>query len=428
VAGWHLVKAVLVASEMTMAQAVPHRVGFWIVAGAFATLQAFGTVPTPLWPIYAVRDQLSSTEVTATFAALVVGAAFSLYFLGHLSDRFGRRRVIVPALLAGIAAGLVEASWPTLPGLLTGRVINGVAIGLMASTATTYLSDLYRAAHPDRTASRVPATVASVANLGGLALGPIVSGALARWAGRPLVLPYAVFLVLMALALIAILATPETVDRNRPLTGASRFALRDGQRATFGGAVAVAFCSFAVFGLFSSVGSLIVRGELHIASPFLWGVAGFVVLGVSAVAQTVFARLPLLPMLASGLAASPVGLAIVVYALYHPSLTAYLIGSGVAGAGAGLLFKAALSIAISTARAGATAGVLAMFFVVAYVGMGLPPILLAAATTVVSDRTAMIVFGVVIVAVSAIAARVQANALRPRVADAVAREAAPAAR
>jgi hypothetical protein len=133
-------------------------------------------------------------------------------------------------------------------------------------------------------------------------------------------------------------------------------------------------------------------------------------------------------MLASGLAASPVGLAIVVYALYHPSLTAYLIGSGVAGAGAGLLFKAALSIAISTARPGATAGVLAMFFVVAYVGMGLPPILLAAATTVVSERTAMIVFGVVIVAVSAIAARLQANALRPRRTDAVTLEAAPVPR
>jgi MFS family permease len=395
-----------------MAQPVPHRVGFWIVAGAFAALQAFGTVPTPLWPLYAVRDHLSSTEITLMFAALVVGAAFSLYYLGHLSDRFGRRRIIVPALLAGIAAGLIEAFFPTLPGLVAGRVLNGIAIGLMASTATTYLTDLYRAAHPDRPGSRAPATVATVANLGGLSLGPLVSGALARWVGHPLVTPYAIFIALMAVAVISVLATPETVDRKLPVTGVSRFAVQDGRRGAYTGAVAVAFCAFAIFGLFSSIGSLIVRGELHIASPFVWGVAGFVVLGVSAVAQTVFAKLPLPRMLAYGLATTPVGMAVVVYAVYNPSLALYLIGSAIAGAGAGLLFKAALSGAIATAVPGSAAGVLAMLFVVAYVGMGIPPVLLAVATTMVSSNVALIGFSVVIAAVSLVAGRMQAMALR----------------
>jgi MFS family permease len=401
-------------------------VGFWIVAAAFASLQAFGTVPTPLWPLYAIRDHLSSTEVTLGFAALVVGAAFSLYFLGHLSDHFGRRRIIVPALLAGILAGLIEAFFPTLPGLIVGRVLNGIAIGLMASTATTYLTDLYRGAHPDRASSRVPATVASLANLGGLSVGPLASGALARWVGHPLVMPYAIFIALMAVAAIAVLATPETVDRTMPRAGVSRFALQEGRRGAFTGAVAVAFCAFAIFGLFSSIGSLIVRGELHIASPFLWGVAGFVVLGVSAVAQTVFAKLPLPQMLRYGLAATPVGMAVVVYALYNPSLTVYLIGSAIAGAGAGLLFKAALSGAIATAVPGSAAGVLAMLFVVAYVGMGLPPVLLAVATTIVSNNVALIGFSVVIAAVSAIAGRMQATALRP--APSLAREPVAAGR
>lgn len=396
-----------------MAKAVPHRVGFWIVAGAFASLQAFGTVPTPLWPLYAIRDNLSSTEITLMFAALVVGAASSLYFLGHLSDRFGRRRIIVPALLAGIAAGVIEATVPTLPGLIAGRVLNGIAIGLMASTATTYLTDLYRTAHPERTPSRVPATVASLANLGGLSLGPVAAGALARWVGHPLVVPYTIFIALMAVSLIAVLATPETVDRNLPTVAATRFAVRADRRGAFTGALAVAFCSFAIFGLFSSIGALIVRGELNIASPFIWGIAGFVVLGVSAVAQFVFAKLPLSQMLGYGLAATPVGMAVVVYALYHPSLALYLIGSGIAGAGAGLLFKAALSVTITTAEPGAAAGVLSIFFVVAYLGMGLPPVLLAAATTAVSNNVALIGFSIVIAAVSLIAGRLQATALRP---------------
>lgn len=396
-----------------MLQPVPHRVGFWIVAAAYASLQAFGTVPTPLWPLYAIRDNLSSTEITLMFAALVVGAAFSLYFLGHLSDRFGRRRIIVPALLAGILAGVIEAMSPTLPGLIAGRILNGIAIGLMASTATAYLADLHRIAHPAQSGSRVPATIASLANLGGLSLGPLVAGALARWVGHPLVTPYAVFIALMALAAIAILATPETVDRNQHPTGESRFAIRADRRGAFTGALAVAFCSFAIFGLFASIGSLIVRGELHIASPFLWGVAGFVVMAVSALAQTLLARLPLPHMLWYGLTATPVGMAIVVYALYHPSLSIYLIGSGFAGAGAGLLFKAALSATIATAEPGAAAGVLAILFVVSYIGLGLPSVLLAAATTAVSNNIALIGFSIVIAAVSLIAGRMQATALRP---------------
>jgi predicted MFS family arabinose efflux permease len=391
---------------------VPHRTGFWLVTAAFVSLQAFGTVPTPLWPLYAVRDGLSSTTVTLAFAVMVVGAGVSLYFFGHLSDRLGRRRIIVPALVSGTAAAAVMARWPTLPGLLIGRILTGVAVGLMASTATTYLTDLYRAGHPEQPNSRVPATVASAANLGGLSLGPLVAGALLRWVGHPFTTSYLVFIVLMVIGAISVSVSPETIDRALPTTsGARRFVLRPAQSTVFVGAAAVAFCSFAVIGLFSSVGSLIVHNELHESSPFIWGLAGFFVLGASALAQTLLPKLTVVRMLVLGLTAVPVGMALVVTALFNPSLTLYLLGSAIAGAGAGLLFKAALSVAITTAEPGSTAGVLAMFFVVAYLGVGLPPVLLAATTYLISSRSALIVFSAVILVVSVIAARLQAKAL-----------------
>jgi MFS family permease len=343
---------------------------------------------------------------------MVVGAGVSLYFFGHLSDRLGRRRIIVPALVFGIAAAVVMAWWPTLPGLLIGRILTGVAVGLMASTATTYLTDLYRAGHPAQPRSRVPATVASVANLGGLSLGPLVSGALLSWVGHPFTTSYLVFIALMVIGALSVSLSPETVDLALPKSaGAPKFVLRDAQSTVFIGAAAVAFCSFAIFGLFSSVGSLIVHTELHESSPFIWGLAAFLVLGVSALAQTLFAKLAIVRMLVLGLIGVPVGMALVVVALYHPSLTVYLLGSAIAGAGAGLLFKAALSVAITTAEPGSTAGVLALFFVVAYLGLGLP-VLLTAATHPISSRSALIVFSALTLAVSVIAVRLQAAALR----------------
>lgn len=392
---------------------IPHNIAFWLVAAAFVSLQAFGTVPTPLWPLYAARDGLSSTMVTLAFACMVIGASTSLYFFGHLSDRLGRRRIIVPALAFGIAAAAVMAWWPTLPGLLIGRVLTGFAVGLMASTATSYLTDLYRAGHSALPHSRRPATVASVANLGGLSLGPLVAGALLRWVGHPFTTSYLLFIALMVIGAISVSVSPETVDRALPTsTRPAKFVLRQAQKTVFIGAAAVAFCSFAIFGLFSSVGSLIVHGELHESSPFIWGLAGFLVLGVSALVQTLFAKLAVVRMLVLGLIGVPVGMALVVVALYNPSLTVYLLGSAIAGAGAGLLFKAALTVAITTAKPGSTAGVLAMFFVVAYLGLGPAPVLLTAATHVMSSRSALIVFSAVILAVSVIAARLQAAALR----------------
>jgi hypothetical protein len=392
---------------------VPHTVGFWLVAAAFVSLQAFGTVPTPLWPLYAVRDRLSSTTVTLAFACMVVGAGVSLYFFGHLSDRLGRRRIIVPALAFGIAAAAVMAWWPTLPGLLIGRVLTGVGVGLMGSSATTYLTDLYRAGHPAQPRSRVPATVASVASLGGLALGPLVAGALVRWVGHPFTTSYVVFIALMVIGAISVSVSPETVDRALPTSaGAPKFVLRHAQGTVFIGAAAVAFCSFAVIGLFSSVGSLIVHSELHESSPFIWGLAGFLVLGASALAQILFPKLAVVRMLVLGLIGVPIGMALVVVALYNPSLTLYLLGSAIAGAGAGLLFKAAIGVAITTAEPSSTAGVLAIFFVVAYLGVGVPPVLLTAATYLISSRSALIGFSAVILAVSVIAARLQAAALR----------------
>jgi hypothetical protein len=46
---------------------VPHTIGFWLVTAAFVSLQAFGTIPTPLWPLYAVRNALSTCGIVRSY-------------------------------------------------------------------------------------------------------------------------------------------------------------------------------------------------------------------------------------------------------------------------------------------------------------------------------------------------------------------------
>jgi MFS family permease len=84
---------------------------------------------------------------------LRAAVALSLFLAGHLSDWHGRRRVLVPALLLQIVAGVVFLVWPSLPGLLLARVLSGLGIGAVTATATAWLSELrgadsQRASHP----------------------------------------------------------------------------------------------------------------------------------------------------------------------------------------------------------------------------------------------------------------------------------------
>ena len=390
-----------------------HVVGFWLVTGAVVVLQAFATLPTPLWPLYAELDGLSSTLVTVAFAVTVVGTVAGLTFFGHLSDRLGRRRILVPAFVIGVGAAAVMLIWPEYPGLLVGRFLTGLAVGLVASTATAYLSDLYRTARPSSSTARFATTVASIAVLGGLSLGPLVGGVIAQWFAAPLVTPYLVFIVAMAVGIVAVLVSPETVDRRVVREHrAPRFRLREGQRLAFIGAAAVSFCSFSGFGVLLSLGSLIVQNELHVTAPVVWGLAAFVALGVSAISQIALGALSPDWMRGLGTGAVAVGFLVIIIGLFNPSLTLFLIGAAIAGAGLGLLFKSALAVAVTTADPASRAGVIARFYAITYIGQGLPPILLAFATSFVSPQVGLSGFAIVIVAVTLIATRLQVSAVR----------------
>lgn len=383
-----------------------HATGFWIVTVAFTVLMAFGTVPTPLWPLYEERDGFGATTVTVAFAAMVVGAAISFLFLGHLSDFVGRRRIIAPALLTSATAALCLLLWPALPGLLLGRVLTGVAVGLMASTATTYLSDLHHAAHPERRGSAMPGLVATAANLGGLALGSLLAGVLAEVAPAPLTTPYVLFAAALVVLTVLVLASPETVDREPDVAAPARFALRPGGRRAFAGAAAVASSSFAAMGLFSSLGAMMIHEVLDIRSHVIAGVAPFVLFAASAVAQVALGRLARTRMLITGVTLFPVGLLLTVVALSHPVLWLYLVAAAVAGAGAGLLFKGAVGQGMAAARHESRAGVLAVLFVVAYVGMGAPSIAFSVVSARIGLLPAMTGFAVLLSVATVIAVAV----------------------
>src|SRR5215207_4109779 len=188
--------------------------GFWAVAFSFLALTAFSTAPSALYGLYQRQEQLSSLTLTVVYAVYSAGVVASLLLAGHVSDWYGRRAVLIPALvLAGVAA-VVFIAWTSLAGLLVARVLTGVALGAAVATATAYIADL--GAGPDGSGARRAGIVATVANIGGLALGPLVAGVLAQYAPAGLTLPSVVLLAALIVAAVAVAISPEGLQPVHP--------------------------------------------------------------------------------------------------------------------------------------------------------------------------------------------------------------------
>src|SRR3954471_10765609 len=81
------------------------RAGFWAIAFSFLAVTALSTAPSPLYGLYARHEHLSPITITIVYAAYGAGVTASLLLAGHVSDWYGRRAVLLPAVaLAGVAA------------------------------------------------------------------------------------------------------------------------------------------------------------------------------------------------------------------------------------------------------------------------------------------------------------------------------------
>lgn len=95
------------------------------------------------FPILALRNGLDISSVSIILPAFAIGGIIFQFPLGILSDRFGRRNVLMGIMLSGfvffIAAGLFHTS---TTGLLICFFLAGMAVGTTFSLGISYMADL----------------------------------------------------------------------------------------------------------------------------------------------------------------------------------------------------------------------------------------------------------------------------------------------
>lgn len=191
------------------------------VAAAMFVIGWGGNQFTPLLSVYRDLGGFSQLDVDVFLGAYVFGLIPGLLIASALSDRIGRR----PVLLAGLWASLAGTLLLSLgvhggyPGVVGGRMLSGAAIGIAMSVGTAWLSEL-----STRSGAR-PGTGARRSALwltAGLGLGPAAAGLLAHFATPALTWPFLVHALLCVPALAVL--TAARAAETRPRTGRLRLA------------------------------------------------------------------------------------------------------------------------------------------------------------------------------------------------------------
>ena len=345
------------------------------MAYAFLIVMAVATLPSPLYGLYRIRDHLSALMITVVFAIFAGGTIAALLGDRFFAARAGRRGVMLGSVATMmIAAGLL-AGWQALPGLLLGRFITGVAVGLAAGVAIPYLIELRQRADPNASATQAQVIGTSV-TVGGLGIGPLIAGFLAEWVGQPLIVPYLVFVALGAVALAGLRTVPETGTRATQLAAAtaptsSRHPVRLPAPAAAG-----TLAAFAGNGLYAGLSGLFLATTLHHPSHALAGAALFVVFSCGVASQLATAGVAASRVLGLGLISMLAGLVLLVASvrLAAPSLALFLVAGGLIGAGSGAVFKGTTGLVLAVSPPESRISMTSALVIALYVGLSVPVI------------------------------------------------------
>ncbi|WP_261863259.1 MFS transporter [Psychrobacter sp. JCM 18900] len=124
----------------------------------------------PLYAVYAHNDGYGVLATTIAFSFYVLGVIPVLLAFGGLSDRIGRRKVILISLALSVAATALMLFYPYTRALAVARFILGVGTALMAATATAYMIELLGSSDTMRATAWVTASTTI-----GFGLGPVLT-------------------------------------------------------------------------------------------------------------------------------------------------------------------------------------------------------------------------------------------------------------
>ena len=350
--------------------------------------------------VYRQRLALDAAAPALLLGMYALGLVPGLLLAGPLSDRRGRRAVVLPSVLVALLASCtLGALGDSFIALLLGRLLYGLGAGGVMSAGAVWVIELSR----DAPAGSAPRR-ATIAMSAGFGIGPLVSGLLAQYAPAPTVLPYVVHVAVLLVLLGAAWRAPDTGGGAAagPLL---RIQLDRAAWRQFARGVAPMAPFVFAFPVIAFVALPAMLGGALGGAPMAYtGVLSAITLASGVLVQPATRRLAPTTAARLGLIGGAAGIALGVVIVARDLPALLLVVAPILGAAYGTCMTAGLQATQRLARPEARGGITGLYYVLTYLGFA-APWLLALATRLVPPTTALGVSAAAAVVVAVILPR-----------------------
>ncbi|MHA2214075.1 MAG: MFS transporter, partial [Candidatus Thorarchaeota archaeon] len=178
----------------------------WMLAISLAILQIGFGIVTPIFPFYIVELGVGGTELGILAASFAIARIALAGPFGGLSDRVGRRPVLLGSLIGFAFANVVYAFATNVITMILIRALEGAVSAGFFPAANAYVSDVTTSENRGAAMGYL-----SMGNMVGFVVGPTVGGVLAQFLGirMPFIIAGLAALATFV-AVFALVAEPKT--------------------------------------------------------------------------------------------------------------------------------------------------------------------------------------------------------------------------
>lgn len=332
----------------------------------------------PVFPQIKSALNISQLQVGLVITLFSIPAGISIPILGFLSDKIGRKLVIVPSVLLYGLGGVISGMSPLLfqeqayPLLLTGRIVQGIGAAGTAPIAMALVSDIFTGDERSRAQGAIEA-----ANGLGKVISPILGSVIAiiTWIG--LFFAYACLAIPIALGVWFLVKEPKTKEQDASvkqyLQKIKQIFSRTG-KSLLGSYLAASVVLFTLFGILSYLSDIlevqyglkgVVKG-VALAGPVLAMSTTSYVSGKVLQKKSCLMK----PFIVGGL--SILSVSLLALSLIGSNLV-FFLALIIMGSGTGLVLPAVNTVVTSSAPLAERGGITALYGSVRFFGVAAGP-------------------------------------------------------
>jgi MFS family permease len=375
---------------------IPARLAFPSLIAVFLAIVSQTAVPSPFYPLYQTSLHLAPIQITIVFAAYVIGIIAALLTVGSLSDFVGRRPPILVGAILMVAADITFLSAHGFTVLIAARVLQGLGIGTANAALAAALTDL-----APRGGTRLASILAGALPPAALCLGALWGGLAAQLPTQPEGWAYGVSLTAGVLALVIVLALPETGPRRNGAWRSLRpqMSVPAPARPAFRAVVGALVAGWALIGLYLALMPSVLAEAWPHTGAFLRVVPITAALAAAALAGLALARANDAGAMRVALTALIAGAALVAVALLLRGTPWPLLAPGTVAAGFGFggAFQSALRHIVAATPPSARAAALAAALTVSFAAFGIPCVIAGALVPAIGINLVAAAYAIVMV-------------------------------